>query len=71
MATLYETTGPARSVRGANAIERPGTVVVHVRLTPLGAQIACVTNGFSPCKIACGHHANAQMKICGSSPGPM
>ena len=64
------TIGPTRSVSGAKSSARPGTVVAHVRLTPSGAQTACVTNGFCPWRIACGHQANDQMKICGSYPNP-
>ena len=43
---------------------RPGEVEA------VGAQIAWVTNGFWPCRIACGHQANDQMKISGSVPAP-
>jgi len=68
-ATLYDATGPTASVSGENSNARPGTVVVQARLTPSGAQTACVTNGFSPCRSACGHQANAQMKTLGIRTG--
>ncbi len=69
-ATSYDVTGPATTVSGAKSNASPGIVVVQARLTPVGAQTARVTNGFRPCAIACGHHANAQMKTCGSAPMP-
>ena len=69
-ATLYEVKAPAVSVSGEKSNARPGTAVAQVRLTPLGAQTACVTNGFSPCRIACGNQAKAQMKTSGSLPLP-
>src|SRR5262249_25730893 len=59
-ATLYERTGPAASVSGAKARASAGVVTAHARFSPLGAQIACETNGFSPWRIACGHQAKAQ-----------
>src|SRR5271170_4062880 len=65
-ATLYAKTAPKASVSGAKTSASPGTLVAQARLKPPGAQITWVTNGFSPCRIACGHHANDQMKIWGS-----
>ncbi len=62
-ATLYARVAPKTSVIGAKTSASPGTLVAHARSKPPGAQIACVTKGFSPCRIACGHHANDQMKI--------
>ena len=68
-AMLYEVSAPKRSVSGEKSSASAGTLVVHVRFSPSGAQIACVTNGFSPCRIACGHQAKSQTKMCGIGAG--
>ena len=44
--------------------------MAHARLKPSGAKIAWVKIGSVPCRIACGHQANDQMKICGSVKSP-
>jgi hypothetical protein len=52
--------GPARSVTGAAARASAGTAAVHARLNPVTGHIACVTNGFSPFRIACGYQPRDQ-----------
>jgi hypothetical protein len=65
---LYATTEPKATVTGASGSARPGTEVVHARSIPCGAYTASVKNGFVQLPIACGRHANDQMKIPGSGP---
>ncbi len=49
----------------------PGTLVVQVRLNPVGAHTAWVMNGFMPWVMAYGHHTNDHMYTLGSAtPGP-
>src|SRR5262245_17643276 len=69
-AMLYETTGPASHVSGANASATVGTDVAQARFWPCGAQIAWVCTALRLCAIACGHQPIDQMKICGSVPVP-
>ena len=48
IATLNAATGPASSVIGETSAAIAGTELVHMRFAPPGAQIAWLTNGFSP-----------------------
>ena len=59
--TFQVTAGPNASVIGASSRLGPGMPVAHVRLKPSGTNITWVTNGLSPCRSACGHHAKNHM----------
>src|SRR5439155_27303639 len=63
---LYEAMGPAVIVTGARTRLGPGAPVAQARLYPAGAHTARVHIGFSPWRMAWGHHAMAQMKNRGS-----
>lgn len=58
---MYAAIGPAVTVMGASSAESTGIVVFHMPLTPTGAFIAVVNNGFSPEASEWGNQVSHQM----------
>ena len=69
-ARLNVAIGPNASVTGANTTPRPITDVFHIELTPIGASMYFVWNGFSPWVSAYGVQLRNQMNRPGSNIPP-